>query len=206
MKTSSELHVNISRGNRKMGMIPSVSLPAIVTCRKDCSCCKICYAKKLERIYKNVREAYARNLRILVNDPGKYWREVKEAVAKNRFFRFHVSGDIPNYEYFCRMVETAAENPNCQILAFTKRFDFVNRFVKFNGWYPENLHIIFSAWDDIEMDNPYGIPEAHVRFKNGETTAKSCAVECYGNCTECSVAGCGCWTLKKGEQVVFNQH
>lgn len=57
--------VSISGGNIKMGKISSVSLPAIVTCRKDCECCKKCYAAKIERLRKMVKVAYQRNWKIL---------------------------------------------------------------------------------------------------------------------------------------------
>lgn len=200
------MNVCISKGNSKMGAIPSVSLPAVISCRKNCECAKECYALKLERIWKNVKASYYRNWEILQENPEEYWRQVREAVGKNRFFRFHVSGDIPDYAYLAEMVETAIQNPSCQILAFTKRYEIVNRFIDEGGEIPENLHIIFSGWRNLKMDNPYNLPEAHVRFKDGFCEAKQEAVECYGNCTECSVAGCGCWKLGLGEQVVFNQH
>ena len=204
------MKVNISPGNSKMGRVPSVSLPAVITCRRDCSCCEKCYARKLEKLRKTVREAYARNLEILRNDPGKYWREVKAAVMMSRFFRFHVSGDIPDYEYFCKMVETAIENPHCEILCFTKQYGIVNRWIDEHGKtaesLPKNLHMIFSGWRGLKMENPYNLPEAHVRFKDGYCDAREDAIECFGNCTECSIAGCGCWKLKNGEQVVFGQH
>ena len=38
-------NIKISPGNSKMGAIPSVSLPAIKTCR-DCKCKEKCYAAK----------------------------------------------------------------------------------------------------------------------------------------------------------------
>lgn len=205
-KIVNAIKVSISKGNTKMGAIPSVSLPAIVTCRKGCKCSKGCYAAKLERIYKNVKESYQRNLKILIEHPDEYWRQIKEAVAKNRFFRFHVSGDIPTYGYLEKMVETASENPNCEILAFTKQYEYANRYLDIHGEFPKNLHLILSGWRDFVPENPYNLPEAHVRFKDGYCNAREDAIECFGNCTYCTVAGCGCWKLKKGEQVVFNQH
>ena len=51
-------NVKISAGNAKLGSIPSVSLPAGVTCRKDCECFKKCYAQRLERMRPSVRNAY----------------------------------------------------------------------------------------------------------------------------------------------------
>lgn len=49
------MQVKISQGNSKMGSIPSVSLPAGVTCRSDCECNKKCYAMKLERLRKEIQ-------------------------------------------------------------------------------------------------------------------------------------------------------
>ena len=119
------MSVSISKGNIKMGAIPSVSLPAIKTCR-SCSCASKCYAAKLERLRPSVRRAYQKNLEILMEDPDTYWREVEAAIMLSRFFRFHVSGDIQTYEYFAKMVEVSRRNQHCQILCFTKQFDYVN--------------------------------------------------------------------------------
>ena len=63
-----ELKVSISTGNRKMGEIPSVSLPACTTCNPDAPCFKDCYAVKIARIYKTADAAYKRNLEILNTD------------------------------------------------------------------------------------------------------------------------------------------
>ena len=197
--------VSISKGNSKMGAISSVSLPPIATCRV-CDCYTKCYARKLLRFRPSLRKAYENNLEILENDPEAYWREVEAAIMLARFFRFHVAGDIPNSTYFRRMLEVSKRNPHCEILCFTKRYDIVNNAVNFGGVIPENLHIIFSAWPGLEMENPHEFPVAHVRFKNGTTTASRYAKECGGNCTNCAKTGEGCWTLKSGEEVVFNEH
>lgn len=201
--------VKISPGNSKMGAIASVSLPAIKTCR-ECACQKKCYAAKLERLRPSVREAYASNLELLETDPDRYWREVEGAIMLNRYFRFHVSGDIPDSQYFSRMVMVARRNPHCQILCFTKKYDIVNWEIGYlhaaHLDLPENLHIILSGWVGLDMVNPFSLPEAHVRYRDGSTTARPDAVECGGNCTECALTDCGCWTLQKGQQVVFNEH
>lgn len=197
--------ISISSGNTKMGSIPSVSLPAVVTCR-SCSCSKICYAKRLENWRSTVKEAYQKNLDVLLNDPDTYWREVEASVMTSRFFRFHVSGDIPHYDYLCRMVEVAARNPHCEVLCFTKRYEFVNRFIETGGSIPVNLHIIFSEWPGLSLPNPHSFPVAYIRFRNGVTFAPATAQECGGNCTECACTDGGCWNLKQGESVVFNEH
>lgn len=200
------MQVSISEGNSKMGKITSVSLPSVVTCRRDCACCKKCYARRIEARRRVVRDAYQRNLEILTCDPDTYWREVEAAIMLNSFFRFHVSGDIPNMDYLEHMVDIADLNPHCQILCFTKRYEMVNDFLKGGRTIPENLHLVFSAWKGLEMPNPYNLPEAHVLYRDGTTTARPDAHPCGGNCTTCAITSGGCWVLKNGEQVVFHEH
>lgn len=104
------------------------------------------------------------------------------------------------------MVEIAGRNPHCEILCFTKKYELVNEALDNGVKIPGNLHILFSAWRDMEMPNPYKLPEAHVRYRDGFTTAREDAKPCGGNCTECSIHDGGCWSLKNGEQVVINEH
>ena len=197
--------VKISPGNKKMGCVPSISLPSVVTCR-TCDCQKKCYARKLERLRPNVAAAYKHNLDLLKSDPETYWREVEASIMMSRFFRFHVSGDIPDSFYFENMVNITSRNSHCQILCFTKRYEIINDYITSHGELPRNLHIIFSGWPGLQMVNPHSLPEAHVRFRNGLTTAPEGAHECAGNCSECAVTDGGCWSLRSGESVVFNEH
>ena len=197
--------VKISPGNTKMGAIPSVSLPSIITCRQ-CLCAEKCYAHKLEKLRPTVRAAYQSNLDLLKSDPETYWREVEATIMLNRYFRFHVAGDIPDETYFRHMIAIAERNRHCEILCFTKQYEIINNSLTEGYCLPNNLHIIFSAWVGLEMVNPFLLPTAHVRFKDGTTTADPSAIECGGNCAECAMTEDGCWTLKHGEQVIFNEH
>ena len=61
--------VSISSGNSKMGKIPSVSLPAGETCRRDAGCFKKCYARRFSARRPVVMSAYKNNLDILNKDP-----------------------------------------------------------------------------------------------------------------------------------------
>ena len=197
--------VKISKGNSKLGAIPSVSLPSIKTCR-NCACQEKCYAQKLERLRPAVRNAYQHNLEVWIKDPETYWREVEASIMMSRFFRFHVSGDIPSFKYLINMVEIARRQPHCEILCFTKKYNLVNELIEQGGELPGNLHMIFSGWVGLEMANPFSLPEAHVRYRDGSTTAREDAIECSGNCTECALTEGGCWSLQKGQQVIFNEH
>lgn len=197
--------VKISKGNSKLGAIPSVSLPSIKTCR-NCACQEKCYAQKLERLRPAVRNAYQHNLEVWIKDPETYWREVEASIMMSRFFRFHVSGDIPSFKYLVNMVAIAKRQPHCEILCFTKKYNLVNELIEQGGELPGNLHMIFSGWVGLEMANPFSLPEAHVRYRDGSTTAREDAIECSGNCTECALTEGGCWNLQKGQQVIFNEH
>lgn len=200
------MNVKISNGNSKMGKIPSVSFPSLLTCIK-CDCNKICYAHKLEKLRPSVRQSYLHNWNLYKLDRETYWREIEATIMLSRFFRFHVSGDIPDQDYIHRMIDIANRNQHCEILCFTKKFDICNKEIsERKGELPNNLHLIYSGWKNLKMKNPYNLPEAHVRYRDGNTSARENAIECNGNCTECAITDRGCWVLKKGEQVVFNQH
>lgn len=196
--------VSISKGNSKLGAIPSVSLPSCITCNPSAPCFKKCYAAKIERLRKTVKDAYSRNLDILQEDPALYWLQVKAAASMSRFFRFHVSGDIPNPQYFADMVKTAEELPHTNFLAFTKQYNIVNEYINNGGEIPANLKIIFSNWGEWKCNNPHGLPVCEVIFK-GEEPADNWKV-CGGNCTECACRGVGCWELKHGETIAIYEH
>jgi hypothetical protein len=196
--------ISISPGNSKMGAIPSVSLPPVVTCPAGAPCVKKCYANKLCRIYPSVKKAYQNNLDILGEDWNGYWEQVRNAIKTTRFFRFHVAGDIPNAGYFKEMVISARQNPHTEILAFTKQYNIVNNYIDIMGDLPKNLHIIFSEWEGITVPNKYNLPTSAVIFKG--TLPNPEYKICGGNCSECACQGVGCWELKKGETIAFYEH
>lgn len=196
--------ISISTGNSKMGAIPSVSLPPIITCPHGAPCAKKCYAAKLCRIYPSVKKAYQNNLDILNNNEMEYWQQVMKAAKMTKYFRYHVSGDIPDEHYFNWMLSIADTVKETQFLAFTKKYDMVNNAIACGIHIPENLHIIFSEWDGITIPNPYNLPTAAVIFKG--TAPKEHYKICGGNCAECACQGVGCWGLKKGETIAFYEH
>ena len=196
--------LSISPGNSKMGAIPSVSLPACTTCNPCAPCFSKCYAVKISRLYKNTRDAYARNLDILQADAGAYWLQVKAAAMTARYFRYHVSGDIPNAAYFAQMVKLAHELPHTNFLAFTKQYNIVNEYLNAGGAIPSNLKILFSNWGAWKCENPYGLPECEIILK-GNKPADGWKI-CGGNCTACACAGIGCWELKSGEIIAIYEH
>lgn len=199
--------VSISTGNRKMGAIPSVSLPPVTTCAPGVPCAKKCYACKMCRIYPTVRAAYERNLRILRTNSTEYFRQIDSYLKSVRFFRWHVSGDIPTAEYFENMVKCAINNSHCEQLAFTKQYDIVNDWISGHGNLPKNLHIIFSLWNEnwnTRISNPHNLPCSAVIFRG--QSADEYSNVCGGNCFECACRGVGCWAMTSGETIAFYEH
>lgn len=196
--------ISISAGNSKMGAIPSVSLPPVITCPSGCPCSKKCYAAKLCRIYPTVKKAYQNNLELWKTAPSEYWRQISNHAKTARYFRFHVSGDIPSRNYFLHMIVCADDNPDTNFLVFTKQYDIVNDYIETFGKIPQNLKIIFSEWEGMETPNPHNLPTARVIFK-GQQPAPDAKI-CGGNCSDCACQGVGCWELKNGETIHFYEH
>lgn len=201
-----DMHVSISRGNRKMGAVASVSLVPYVTCpaRALKTCAGDCYAARDCNMYKETLEAYARNTVLMRHAPHRYWKEVREAVATVRFFRFHVGGDIPRYDYFVNMVDTAIMYPHTEILCFTKRYEVVNKYIDTFGPLPKNLHIMFSGWAGLKPINPHNLPETNVLFP--DEVLPDNWLMCGGNCSNCGCLGVGCWQAKAGDVIAFKEH
>ena len=208
IKNVKNLHVKVQRGNRKTGAnCWTVSLLPVIDCG-NCSKCKYnCYDLKADLIYPAVINDRARNSAIHKKEPDRFWREINEQIRDNfiRELRINVGGDL-SYNDFAYVRVLGLENPNTDILFFTKNYDAINRYLD-EVSFPKNVHPIMSAWKGMKMDNPHNLPCSHLLYENGDTTAPEYgAVYCGGNCSECAFNGEGCWNLKKGEHVIFRAH
>lgn len=208
MKYTNE--ITISKGNKKTGFIPSVSLPPKTTCNPDAPCtkCHLCYIDKICRMRPNVLASYQHNLDVYKRAPDVFFAQVEATAKLTNYFRYFVSGDIPNVQFFDYMVKTAINCPNCKFLVFTKQFEIVNNYLTDfainQKQIPANLQIILSGWGAWQPENPFNLPMAQVIFK-GQAPLDNWLL-CGGNCAECACRGVGCWQLKKGEIIAFNQH
>ncbi len=203
---------HISAGNIKLDGIKNVSLPPVVACGINCKeCKKYCYAVKCFNRLDVVSNAWTENYKLFLTDPDKYFNDIKRATVLERVFRWHVSGDIINAEYFRGMVKVAQQNNKCEYLVFTKQYQIINKAIEDGVIIPENLHIIYSASPLVIMDNPHGLPECHINFADHKKNTYKAdqfnyTYNCTGNCKECVINGCGCFFLKHGDAVVINQH
>lgn len=202
-------HVHISHGVTKLGAdIPSVSLPVGITCDPNAPCFKKCYARRGRFAFKHNKELLMKNYMIWKEDPEFFEREVKIGAFCSKFFRWFSSGDIPDMAFFQMMVRIAKDIPGTRFLAFTKKYAIVNTYIKeTNENLPENLRVVFSAWGCWLPDNPYNMPVAYIRFKDGDDSMiPRDAKICPKYCGDCVMSGCSCWDLQKGESVCFTEH
>lgn len=103
------------------------------------------------------------------------------------------------------MVKIAKEFPDIKFLAYTKKFELVNSYLKKGYRLPKNLKILFSNWDkNFVVENPYGRPMTYVKFKDSTLNPElpKNGKLCPGSCENCKL----CWNLRKGQSVIFNQH
>lgn len=194
-----ELKIAISTGNKKIGKVLNISIPPIFTCGNCAQCFKYCYDIKACLQYKNVTMARARNYSILKRNFSGYFEQIQNRMKRrktNKFFRFHVAGDMISAEYLDNVIKTAGMFPDWTIWTYTKEYELVNEYVRTHGGsrekaIPKNLKIMFSEWKGLAMPNPYGFPVFRCVFRNIEKAPET-GYHCTGNCDDCKKLNRGC--------------
>ena len=98
--------VSIGNNNSKLGQaIPSINLPAGVTCRPDAPCRKYCYACKGNFQFPSVRASMVNNYNAFCFNRELYFDDIAKRTALNKFVRWHSSGDIINIDYLVEVVK-----------------------------------------------------------------------------------------------------
>jgi hypothetical protein len=132
-----DIKICISTGNRKIGHVMNVSLMPMVTCANCKECMHFCYDIKACLQYPNtVIAARMRNTCLYWKDRTEYFARIEKAInrrRKNKFFRWHVAGDIPDRWYLSQMVNIARNHPDFKFWTYTKNYDTVNEFVRIHG-------------------------------------------------------------------------
>lgn len=120
------------------------------TCSGCCDGCQnYCYAVRDTRQHHNsVIPSVGKNTVIMRHDMDKGFKQIKEALIKNKakVLRLHSSGEIMNYDYLLHMVKLAVEMPDVLFYFYTKRFSFMEQYLKECGALPENLVCNISEW------------------------------------------------------------
>lgn len=194
-KAYRELRLHISKGNSKIGRTHNFSLAPVLTCA-NCACCMwFCYDVKACWQYLNVRIARAENTAMMYLNRAATFAQIDKYISKcraHKYFRWHVSGDILDVDYFDRMVQIARNHPDWIFWTYTKNYYAVNQWLTVNGKenLPANLSVMFSIWEGMECPNPFRMPTFRCVMPGTEHDPD--AWKCPGNCEACLKAGRGC--------------
>ena len=154
-RTQDRKTANLSTPNGKQSKIANAfSLPAgtAFSCPFATNFCdSICYAGKLERIYKGFRAVVLHNFDILKDAKfGDMYNELHEMIDAfradcdkwnaDKLFRIHADGDFFSVDYATAWANVIADNPDIQFWAYTRvpfAIDILNGL--------PNLGLYFSA-------------------------------------------------------------
>lgn len=161
-------NIHISNGNHKLGkglyninLLPGDkpltkkdgTLLANIkgTCDGVCGECKqYCYAMRDTTRYHNTCiPAQGENTRLCREKPEEYFKQLEKFLThhKVKVFRFHSSGEIPNFDYFLRMNKLAVKFPKIHFYCYTKRFQILELYHQIYGDVAKNLVVNCSEWN-----------------------------------------------------------
>jgi hypothetical protein len=191
--------ISYSKGNKKLKNIHNISLPPIKTCIKA-SCNQYCYAMKAYRLHPNVKKSWDINLEICNFDQNDYFDQIYKNILKFKpaYFRFHVSGDIPNQNYLDEIAILAQKTPSTNYLVYTKKYQF-----DYSICYGiDNLTVIFSCCTGTKKPKQKKGVKGFYWVNDGiETRIPADAIQCHGFCSDCLK----CWNIdKQGTNHIFN--
>lgn len=224
-----DTHVHIQDGNRKVGKgIYTINLLAgdkpltkldgtqltniSGTCGGCCENCKgDCYAIRTQVFRNNNIPSWADNTILATQEIDTFFKEIQQFIDRSMVaaVRWHSFGEMPSYEYLLKMVDLAKENPTIIFYTYTKRFEWVERYLKDHFCFPNNLVINVSIWHK-NYDNPYKLPE--FIYDDGTDSEISelphCpAVDSHGRETGMVCSRCKrCLRAKNGDRIAVYAH
>ena len=119
----------------------------VLTCPQAGACAQFCYARNGTYLFRNVKQAHARNLKMVL-DGLENWKSaiVAELQAKKfrggKHVRIHDSGDFFSDDYLAAWLEVARQVPDVVFYAYTKEVKRFKRLVE--GRAPENFKWLYS--------------------------------------------------------------
>ena len=194
-KPLSDLHVHISQGNAKIGKVHNFSIMPVITCNNCANCAAYCYDVKACLCYGNVMRARAENTALLYRCESLMFDQIDRYISSkktNKFFRWHVGGELPSVNYFAYIVNIAEKHPDWTFWLYTKMYSIVNLWCLYYGrnTLPDNLSVMFSEWNGVSMDNRYNFPT--FTCVQADMEEPKDVWKCPGNCDICKKAHRGC--------------
>lgn len=231
IEVNKDTKISVSKGNEKLGKkIYNINLlpgdePLTVktkgllttikgTCGGVCSGCKhACYAVKGTKQHHNACiPAQGKNTLMMRKYQKRYFKQIKKFIKKHKvaFWRWHSSGEIPTYNYLLNMVEVAKEYPNTQFYFYTKRFSFIDKYIKEHQNFPDNLVCNISRWHN--NDSKYDFSSLNKFIYDDGTEDLSAITHCPavakgGDRTGVTCDQCGrCYRKATGQLTAVYDH
>jgi hypothetical protein len=192
--------LEVKQGNKKIGVDTLIfNMGPAIGCPSDmlgfCSCSKVCYAKKAERMYPNVSRYRKKQERYWLNTNAyefivafeTIFIKHKRALSKIKYFRFNESGDFHSQE--------------C-----VDKLDIISRYLKMKGIVTYG----YTARKDLDFSNVTFLVKGsdNDAGNNGKTTIIKSVKDrpkgfciCPADCSICPV----CKTYNK-KNVAFILH
>lgn len=226
-----ETHLHVHNGNRKTGkgiylvnLLPGSKLlskkdgtvltnivGSCVGCCENC-CESDCYAIRYTiRHHNTCVRSYAENTVLARHDIGTFFNELQLFIDRSvvAAIRFHAAGEIPSFEYLVHMAKIAKNNPTVTFYTYTKRYAWLEKYVKERGDLPSNLVISVSIWKN-NYDNPLNFPE--FIYDDGTDESLKNIIHCPAvdkkghdtgeTCSHCKM----CFRAKKGDKIAVYAH
>ena len=167
IKYDKSMKISLSKGNSKLGkgVYSFNTLPGdkplstkdkgqltnvYGTCGGCCDGCeKFCYAvNDTRRFHNTCIPSLGKNTVIMRNDLDDGFKQLKQEIVdkKVKVLRWHSSGEIMSYDYLLKMVDIARDFPDVKCYVYTKRFAWVEQYLKENGNFPDNFICNISEW------------------------------------------------------------
>ena len=140
---------SLGKVSKMPGLSYGISAHACITGSKlvtvPGSVCFSCYAMKGQYIYNSVHTAHKRRLASIT---GPHWTAAMVFLigrSKEKYFRWHDSGDLQSTEHLTKICAVAALTPKIRHWLPTRELQIVLSYVKRGGIIPANLTIRVSG-------------------------------------------------------------
>lgn len=207
-------NVNLLPGDMPLSLKDGTQLTNVAgSCAGCCTGCKdACYAiNDTKRYHNTCIPSQGGNTLLARYDRQRFFEDIQRFIDYNMVaaIRVHSSGEFLSYGYFCDWMTLAEKNPDVKFYCYTKRFNFIERYIESGKEFPANFTINVSIWDK-NYDNPYGLPE--FIYDDGtdadlEKLPHCPAVDKNGNKTGVTCAACrACIVAKPGQKMAVYAH
>ena len=205
--------VNLLPGDAPLTLKDGTQLTNVSgSCFGCCSDCKSnCYAvNDAKRFHNTTIKSQGENTLLARHDRQRFFDDVQRFLDYNMVaaVRIHSSGEYLNYDYFLQWIEIAKNNPSVIFYSYTKRYNFIEKYLDSGATFPDNFVVNVSIWKN-NYNNPYNLQE--FIYDDGSedlTNVVHCpASDRNGNKTGVTCASCRmCLKLQPGKKIAVYAH